>query len=174
MTQTNAEDEIENEIEVEIERGRKRSNTVRKKTNQENAQTCRLASSAGECSTVTGTWCILRTFYIYVQPSLNPLLHVCPTPFHSPRMATPPLSKLASFTSGRLAPRSATARARKDGATVVAWTWTELRAFMGKPGNLRVKASVSINDMIRVYHKTPLLRNTCVCMHQWCCCRAHR
>ncbi|CAM9677289.1 unnamed protein product [Ectocarpus sp. 12 AP-2014] len=48
----------------------------------------------------------------------------------------------ASFTSGRVQPRTATVRAQSDEICVMAWTWRDLQAFMDNPKNLRTKAAL--------------------------------
>ncbi|CAN0169411.1 unnamed protein product, partial [Ectocarpus fasciculatus] len=48
----------------------------------------------------------------------------------------------ASFTSGRVQPRTATVRAKSDEIRVMAWTWRDLQAFMDNPKHLRTKAAL--------------------------------
>lgn len=56
----------------------------------------------------------------------------------------------ASFVSGKPAPRTATVRAKGEDTRVVAWTWIELREFLGEPGNLRTKVSLLLDGAFAI------------------------
>lgn len=70
------------------------------------------------------------------MPPFQPSLHPPPCFFDSNVLS-------ASFTSGRLAPRTATVRAAGGKVEVVRWTWGVLRAFLAEPENARAKVGQS-------------------------------